>query len=90
MNCPMTFEDAYGVAMRALCKKEGRKPLLPGSMDFSSGWKREVSEKLEERKTRVLEQLKTGKPQREIALILKVPVSAVKRDVRALKDEGRL
>jgi DNA-binding NarL/FixJ family response regulator len=90
MNCPTTFEDEYAARFHALCKKEGRKPLLPGSMDFSSGWNREVSEKLEERKGLVLEQIKTGKPQREIALFLKIPVASVKRDVRALKDEGRL
>jgi DNA-binding NarL/FixJ family response regulator len=90
MNCPTTFEDAYGVAMRALCKKEGRKPLLPGSMDFTSGWKRETPDQLRLRRERVLAAVAVGKPQRVIAEELNIEFATVRRDIRVLKNEGRL
>lgn len=90
MNGSEVREEIYGAAMKALCKKEGKEARMPGCMKFGTSFHRETPAELTLRRERVLAAMATGKPQRVIAEELDIEFSAVRRDIRFLKNEGRL
>lgn len=86
MNCPMTLEEAYGAAMKALCRREGHRPRMPGCIN--TGTSIESSEHIKARRLRVLEARKATTSPGAIALALNITKSSVIRDVRALRVAG--